>query len=72
VVEAAELAGALDRLDVERLLDDAELRPVAARVGADAAGVDGGDRVAGRAVEQLRSLTSTIAAASACASAAAP
>ena len=35
VVEAVILAGALERLDVERLLDDADAAPVAPRVGAD-------------------------------------
>jgi len=52
VVAAVVLAGALDRLDVERLLDDADALGVALRIGADAAGVDGGDRVAPGAVEE--------------------
>src|SRR6185295_4624974 len=53
VVQAVILARALDRLDVERLLDDAEQLSVALRVGADPARLAGGDRVAQRAVEEL-------------------
>ena len=53
VVEAVELAGALDRLDVERLLDHADARAVALRVGAERARIDRGDAVARGAVEEL-------------------
>jgi hypothetical protein len=53
VVEAAELAAALDGQDVERLLDDAELGGVAARVAADAAEVALGDEEAAAAGADL-------------------
>src|SRR5206468_6978634 len=49
VIPAAELARPLDGGDVARLLDDAEQRGVALRVGADIARVLFGQRVADRA-----------------------
>ena len=53
VIEAMVLAGALDGRDVEGLLDDADLAAVTLHVGAEAAGIDGGDGVAARAMEEL-------------------
>ena len=57
VIEASILAGALDRLDVERLLDHTDLRPIASRSGSVqiSHGLDRGDRVADRAVEETSS-----------------
>src|SRR6202040_1298316 len=53
VIEAVILAGALDWRDVERLLDDADLAAVTVHVRAEAAGVDGGDGIAAREMEEL-------------------
>jgi hypothetical protein len=53
MVQTAILTCTLDRLDVERLLDDAELGPVAIRIGAEKAGIDVSDGETGRAVEEL-------------------
>jgi hypothetical protein len=53
VVQTTVLTRSLDRLDVERLLDDTDLGGVAARVRAKLARIDVGDRETCRAVKEL-------------------
>ena len=53
MIEAAVLAAALKGQDVERLLDDADRRLFALRIGADATRIDFSDVLADRTEDNL-------------------